>query len=297
MENLMTDMAAPESDAPVSALREEVKRTLSRLSRTGALPTIGAAATAALALARDPDAELGKLCQVIRGDVGLTARVLRMANSAALGRRAAASDVDAAVMALGMRKTCDILVGVCARQMYATPDPRSETLWSHAVMVAVAAQELAAVTRRTDAGLAFLTGLFHDVGRFALLLADPHAVEIVAAVVESGLEAEVDVERQWYGFDHTECGAILVEEWGLTPEQVDAVRSHHRLVDEDDRGAGLAVVVRAANVLAHRLTVDAESGAPDDAASNPVLGLSPADEAVCVERIRAALAEYQELLG
>jgi putative nucleotidyltransferase with HDIG domain len=281
-------------EVPVSVLREEVQRTLARLSRTGALPTIAPAATAALALARDPDADLGALCRVIRGDVGLTARVLRMANSAALGRRAVASDVDAAVMALGMRRTCDILVGVCARQMYATPDPRSEALWAHAVTVAVAAQELAAVTRRCDVGLAFLTGLFHDVGRFALFLADPQAVEIIAAVVETGLEPQVVVERQWYGFDHAECGAVLVQEWGLAPEQVDAVRAHHHTAVEDD---GLGAVLRAANVLAHRVGTGGGGCADGHETAGPVLGLSPSDESACIERIQAAVSAYRELLS
>lgn len=290
-----TPLTAAHGGAPASVLREEVERTLRRLSRTGAVPTIAPAATAALALARDPDADRGKLCQVIRGDVGLTARVLRMANSAVFGRRVAASDIEAAVLALGMRRTCDILVGVCTRQMYATPCPHAEGQWEHALTVAVAAQELATAARCGDADLAFLTGLFHDVGRFALILTDPQAVEIGPAVVDAS--REVEIERRRYGVDHAECGAVLAEEWGLAAEQVTAIRFHHEPMDGDGPDGGLAAVLRAADAVARRLKGEGPAGPLDDAASAPVLGLSPEDEAACVDRIGAAVLEYQELLG
>ena len=75
------------------------------------LPTLPHAATAALALARTPDADADQLCEVIRTDVGLAARILRVANSTAYVRRAPARSIHDAVLALGLRKTCDVLIG------------------------------------------------------------------------------------------------------------------------------------------------------------------------------------------
>jgi HD-like signal output (HDOD) protein len=222
-----------------------------------------------------------------------------MANSAALARRTATRTLEDAVMALGLRKTCDILVGVCARQLYVGPNALVRDLWDHAVTVGVAAEELAVFTRRVDAGLAFLPGLFHDVGRIAFLLADAPTFEVVHAVATNGVEPAIEVERQWYGFHHGECGAVLVEDWGLTLAQADAIRWHHDPVTAAKEAANpvdaLAAIVAAADALAHRLAADDTAGA--DGALCTALGLSTDDETTCLDRIRASLAAYRELLG
>ena len=93
-----------------TVVREQVTRTLKRLSRTGALPTLPTVASAALGMVRDPEADIERLCRVIQTDVGLAARVLRIANSAALGRRSPARKLSEAVVTVGLRKTCDVLV-------------------------------------------------------------------------------------------------------------------------------------------------------------------------------------------
>src|SRR5512147_1418997 len=87
-------------------LQARVRSTLARLSQTGALPALPAAASAALGMARDPEADVDKLCRVIQTDVGLSARVLKVANSAALGRRNPARRLQEAIITVGLRKTC-----------------------------------------------------------------------------------------------------------------------------------------------------------------------------------------------
>jgi putative nucleotidyltransferase with HDIG domain len=277
---------------PPIDLRDRVRDTLERLSRTGALPALASTATAALGIARDPKGDIAKLCRILSGDVGMVARVLRMANSAAIARRTTAHTVDDAVMALGLRKTCDILIGVCARHLYETPTPRTSVLWSHAIAVAVAAEELAVSTRRVDSRLAFLPGLFHDVGRIAFFLTDGEMAEVVEAVIASGEEEATDIERQWYGFDHAEAGATLAQDWGLAAEQCDAIRRHHQPSGVID----LATILNAADVIAYRIGTGAGT-CPPASVSTGVLGLSPDEEATCVERARASFAAYQELLG
>jgi HD-like signal output (HDOD) protein len=287
----MSDLPTHESQRP-GDLRERVRTTLERLSRTGSLPTLASTATAALGIARDPDGDIDKLCRIISGDMGLVSRVLRIANSAATGRRTTTRTLDDAVMAIGLRKTCDILVGVCARGLYQTASPRTISLWNHAIAVAVMAEELARFTRRADPGLAFLPGLFHDVGRIAFFLTDPTSAEVVEAVVANGEEEASAIEHQWYGFDHSEAGAILVAEWGLGAEQSEAIRLHH----DPGTDNGLAAILHAADALACLLGADT-GGLTPGTASRGGLGLSPEDEATCVERARASFAAYQELLG
>jgi putative nucleotidyltransferase with HDIG domain len=276
-------------------LQARVRSTLARLSQTGALPSLPAAATAALGLARDPEADVDKLCRVIQTDVGLAARVLRVANSAALGRRSPARKLQEAIITVGLRKTCDLMVAACARRLYEGATARAEELWNHSLAAAVAAEELARFTRRVDVGCAFLPGLFHDVGRVAFLLADETAAEVIEGLAANGDGAKSFLEREWYGFDHAEAGAILAEDWGLALELCDAIRWHH---EPAEAGAAreLATILNAADAIAYR--IGCGSGLePPPGVTTTHLGLAPEDEAELVERIQGAWEAQRDLLS
>jgi len=276
-------------------LQSRVRSTLARLSQTGALPSLPAAASAALGMARDPETDVDKLCRVIQTDMGLSARVLRVANSAALGRRNPARKLQEAIITVGLRKTCDIMVAACAKRLYECASSRAEELWNHSLAVGVAAEELARLTRKVELGCAFLPGLFHDVGRVAFFLADATAAEVIEGLVVDGEGARSYFEREWYGFDHAEAGAILAEDWGLALELCDAIRWHH---DPAEAGAAreLATILNAADSLAYDIGCGS-SLKPPPGLTTSHLGLSPEDEAALVERIRTAWQEQRDLLS
>lgn len=278
-----------------NALRDRVQTTLGRLSRSGAFPMLPGTASAALAVARDPDADIDELCNVARTDVGLSARLLRVANSAAYARRATATTLQEAVVTLGLKKSCDLLVASCARELYQAPSAAAPALWAHALAVALAAEDLAKTTRRVPVASAFLPGLFHDVGRIAFLLADASSFEVIHDLVRAGEGDGVALEAEWYGFAHDEAGAILAENWGLPADQADAIRWHH---DPAAAGAGrdLAAVLSAADAIAYAIGFGT---APERPASvgGAALGLSADDEAACADRVREAFERQSELLG
>jgi len=276
-------------------LQSRVRSTLARLSQTGALPSLPAAASAALGMARDPETDVDKLCRVIQTDMGLSARVLRVANSAALGRRNPARKLQEAIITVGLRKTCDIMVAACAKRLYEYASSRAEELWNHSLAVGVAAEELARLTRKVEIGCAFLPGLFHDVGRVAFFLADATAAEVIEGLVVDGEGGRSYFEREWYGFDHAEAGAILAEDWGLALELCDAIRWHH---DPSEAGAAreLATILNAADSIAYDIGCGS-SHQPPPGLTTSHLGLSPEDEAALVERVRTAWEEQRDLLS
>ena len=285
------------STAPIrhEDLQSRVRSTLARLSQTGALPSLPAAASAALGMARDPETDVDKLCRVIQTDMGLSARVLRVANSAALGRRNPARKLQEAIITVGLRKTCDIMVAACAKRLYEYASSRAEELWNHSLAVGVAAEELARLTRKVEIGCAFLPGLFHDVGRVAFFLADATAAEVIEGLVDDGEGGRSYFEREWYGFDHAEAGAILAEDWGLALELCDAIRWHH---DPAEAGAAreLATILNAADSIAYDIGCGS-SHQPPPGLTTSHLGLSPEDEAALVERVRTAWKEQRDLLS
>jgi putative nucleotidyltransferase with HDIG domain len=294
----MSQVGSEARDAEVDrqALREHVRSTLTRLSRTGELPALPAAATAALAIARDPEAGVESLCTVIRTDVGLSARILRAANSAAYARRVPARTLAEAVLTLGLRRTCDLLVAAGVRQLFHRVPRCAERMWNHALATALVSEEVARATGAVDPHIVFLPGLFHDVGRIAFLLADDAAFGVVDAHVESDAKKRPDAERAWYGFDHAEAGAILAEDWGLVHEQVDAIRWHHQ-PGQADQGRLLAAVLNVGDAGAYALGFGGGAVAPVDAAGREILVLSADAANEALAAARGVFAIHHDLFG
>jgi HD-like signal output (HDOD) protein len=283
------------TSSPWDPSRDRVRATLTRLSQTGRLPVLPGVATSALAIARDPDGDVKDLAQVIKTDVGLTARVLRLANSAGCGRRREAETVQDAVMTLGLQRTCDVLVAIGVKGLYVGTGHHTARLWNHSLAVGVAAEELGRSTQVAAAGAAFLPGLLHDIGRIAFMLADPDGFEDIQRRMEAGEAPSTALERERYEFDHAQVGGILTEDWGLTPIQCDAVRAHHD-PEYADVARKLAAIVNAADYLAYAIGHGTGARPPSDVGLSG-FDLAPEEEGELIERVRDAYRAYRQITG
>jgi len=287
----MDDVSGAATRRPT--LSERVRETLTNLSHTGELPTLSQTATRALRLARDPDAGISDMCRIVGTDVGLSARILRVANSAAYLRRTPIRTLEQAIYTLGLIKTCDLIVAASARELLGA-GAEATLLWNHALSAAVAAEEIAQLSRLEQPALAFLPALFHDVGRIVFCLVDAASYAAVRQLTASGEGEIYDVERMWYGFDHAEAGAVLAEEWGLARDQIDAIRWHHH-PDCAGRGRRLAKVLNAADALAYAIGDGSGHLIPADVDLD-ALGLETQDVLALAARVRQAVAEHRQLV-
>jgi HD-like signal output (HDOD) protein len=265
----------------------QVRDTLVRFSSAGTLPTLPQATTAALALAREPETDIDPLCTVIRTDVGLAACVLRLANSAAYGRRRPATTLQAAIVTIGIRKTCDIVVAAGARRLYGAAGQYAGALWRHALTVGIATEELARMKGHRDPDTTFVPGLLHDVGRIAFFVVDP--LSFGKAVRREERTAR---ERRRYGLDHAEAGAILVGEWGFGVDHRDAIRWHHDPA-QAEAGRELALLIDAADTLAHAVDLETDGDPPAEEfpeAHFAGVGLSARDGTDWIQRARTSFA-------
>lgn len=274
-------------------LQTRVRFTLTRLSRSGELPSLPAVASAALAVARDPMAEVDKLCRIIQTDVGIAARVLRVANSAIYGQRRPAKTLNQAVTTIGFRTMCDILMAASLRSLFDTKSAVAARLWDHALATALATEEVVRMTGALQGGSCFLGGLLHDIGRVVFLFTDPAPMNAITGLVADGEGEAAELEAEWYGFDHAGASATLAEEWGVARDMADAVRWHHS-PDCATVGRVAAEVLHVADRVAHAIGLGAGPVAPS-ALPTPALNLSGDDEAQLRSRTLEQFATQRAL--
>ncbi len=214
------------------------------------LPPLPAVAMRVMEVAQNPKSSAADLARVVSADPALSARVLRVANSAAYSRSRVVTSIQEALVVLGFTQARNVAISSAVAGAYA-PDAlhilfRLDAFWRHSIAVAFKSSEIAEQMRGAgapDAPSAFTTGILHNIGWLALFHADPAGVDqTVAESIRSNLPME-QIEREQLGYDHASLGAALARQWQLPALIIEAIAHHHD--DEPQTGSLAAVIAQA----------------------------------------------------
>lgn len=216
-------------------------------------------------IAGNPKASPEEIGELVMRDMGLTASVLKLVNTAFFGLPLHITDPVQAVTLLGL----DNLRGMMARDDFITKFDTSRfagfdqvTLWSHSLTTARYAQAIAEVEglEKKECELIYTAGMLHDIGK--LILSETHHGEYAKVIELSKGDniAIIDAEQKALHTTHAEVGAYLLGLWGFADPIVQAAARHHTL--EGSQGALPVISVHAANALEHELVVLNDHYAP-----------------------------------
>ncbi len=245
-------METPAKNADVK--RVDLKSLEIKISRSENLPVLPQIVSHVLKLADDPEASPKAMERVIESDPAVTAKILRVANSSYYGLNQVPS-IGRAISILGMNTVRSLVVGVAFQQIISGRAAASHfnklEYWRHSLAVGTASRILGKLRMPLKSEELYVAGMLHDVG---LLAMDRfHPLELDKAVMfatEENMKLH-ESEQLLCGFDHSQLGAILAEQWGLTQLIIDAIRYHHDPISDEDNQATTAVVALA-NQLAHQ---------------------------------------------
>lgn len=201
------------------------------VEKTPDLPALPAATLAVMRESQASTATAHSVARYLSQDQALTARVLRLANSAFYGMQRRIASPDEAVIVLGMRAVRNLAMIASTYHWMDKPlkgySLEPHEFWEHSLSTAVAAQVLAQNVAPASCDLAFTCGLLHDLGKVALsawLENRSCAMSAVAAKLDLTID---QAERRVLGFDHQQVGSRLAEKWNLPKVIVDAIGFHH----------------------------------------------------------------------
>jgi HD-like signal output (HDOD) protein len=195
--------------------------------------------------------------QLISEDTGLTARLLRIANSSFYGAPSRIDTITRAVTVIGTRQVTDIVLATTVLDMFdGIPDEQENmgSFWQHSIRCAVMARTFATYRREANIERFFVAGLLHDVGRLLMLTQLGREYwDIIKLAREHNLAIDV-AERKVLGFDHCEVGGLLLKRWELPQHMIDAVR-YHRQPKKNGYTCIDVAILHVANVVASAMQV------------------------------------------
>ncbi len=219
----------------------------------------------------DENSSAAQIGNLIEQDPALTAKLIRIANSALFNAGVPIDSVKDAVTRVGMRQVRDITLGVCATEAFdGIPNDlvSPEDFWKHSLSCAISAQLLASHTRQVGNESAFTAGLLHDIGQLVMFSKCPEQSQqaLLLSIDLSDGRSTYLAEREIFGFDHANVGAELAKQWGFPDNLRHCVEWHHEPF-ECDEISNLTVLIHIANsvaVLAELDSVDMDDAAPVD---------------------------------
>lgn len=217
-----------------------------------------AAVTRLLAACQDPKATAATFESIIECDPALSIRLLRLVNSPLFGLTDKVKDIAHAVVLVGNTRLKTLAMSVAGASMFSGSDEAQKhraELWNHSVACAVVAQQLAEHVPGVSTDTAFLSGIFHDVGK---LLFYDIAPKEYAELTQTYHQVElINEELQLFGKTHEEIGLQSSHSWDLPNEVKYAIGWHHR-PSESSGFEENAALIGFADQLAHHWGVGSD---------------------------------------
>jgi putative nucleotidyltransferase with HDIG domain len=195
------------------------------------LPSLPQVVLKVMELTEEPDSTAQDINQEISQDQGLTARVLKLANSAFYNfPRRIASVTDATVL-LGFKTIRSIVMAASVNEILSQKMEgyalEYGELWKHSQTSAMAARLIARRVKYAGVDVPYTASLLHDTGKVVLNSSLKEAYHEVLDKVLNNECSFLQAEESVLGFNHAQVGARIAEKWNLPPELVEAIEFHH----------------------------------------------------------------------
>ncbi len=289
-EHFTDDPNIDKKDEALTAQRfrmlEDIARELS--AKDISFPTCFDAALKIRNALRDPDVQIREVVRMVGMEPLVVVKLLRVANSVAYNPSGRAiTDIDTAVMRIGLEATRTLAISIAMDQLLRSKDlvcfgDLPKTLWMHTLRAAAAARVVAARLTRVNREEAMMAGLVHDLGAFYMLYR--------AAQYEE-MRIRPDSVRHLITQWHESIGESLMSALGLPEHIIQATREHDQPHALEHGLRNLEDVVYVANQLAGGLAGWLFNGAASEA-GHPLLD-DPELSALADEIER----EFQTLAG
>ena len=269
------------------------------------IPVMPSVAAKIMSIASDNiDISFRELENTIKVDQGLTARILKIANSAQYARQKEITQLQSAITLLGFKTLKNLVLLVTASGMFSRMRKTRfyQRHWYHSLLTAFLGKAIAIKCRARDvAEETFLAGLFHDVGKVILYMSDPDGYAEIERRESEGEAMLRHLETEALGTDHQLVGGELLTRWNFPDVFVDTALEHDS-INITSSHKSVIIMVTVANSIAERFTAES---VPEErerllATLSPHTCLGSSDVKDFSENLYARLTEdklFSECLG
>jgi HD-like signal output (HDOD) protein len=199
------------------------------------------------------DTSIEEIAEIVEDDVAISAKLLRLVNSALFRTSQEIATVQMAATYLGLNIIKNLVLSTeVYSQFEKTPKIAGfsiEELQVHSRLTADIARSMNLSREVRDA--AIVASLLHDVGKLVLAWKVPVRLNWLMSTAADQQRPLYQIEEELWGITHAEIGAYLLSLWGLPTSITEAIAYHHTPARVPHCHFDALGAVYAANLLAH----------------------------------------------
>ena len=185
---------------------------------------------------QSPTATIDEVSTLIKSDIGLTSKILRLANSSYYSIPNGVTDVHKALQYLGFNTVAQLVLTSSVFGSFKTQGIRDFPLkpfWAHSFAVGLFSEITARSLQLKNPSDSFVGGLMHDMGKLILLETAP---ELLSKIIKSAQEQDssfISAELALQQPTHVQLGVELAKHWNLPLTISLSIQHHHDAVNGD----------------------------------------------------------------
>ena len=205
------------------------------------LPTLPTSFLEVKRVSEDPNSSSLEIAEVVERDQVLTAKTLKLINSAFYGMPRKITRVEQAITLIGINALKNLILGSSVFQVFEMKS-KMKALWLHSIATAVTAKIIGQNILYREIEELFICGLLHDIGMLVEFQYYKEDVEKISEKCKLEKRQFYDVEKELFGIGHERIGQLLLTKWRL-PEKFSKVTGfHHHPNSNSDYALEIAIV-------------------------------------------------------
>jgi putative nucleotidyltransferase with HDIG domain len=270
--------------------QKEISRTIDQIQP---IPQV---ASKILRIINKDDYNICTLADEVKKDQVISAKTLKLCNSAMFARMERIDSLDHALLLLGRENLVQLIISASVKNFFNQSGKGYSLckggLYHHAMGTAIISEQLAQFTGKVKPSAAYTAGLLHDIGKVVL---DQYIASARPFFYRELIEKNniLEIEQNILGTDHAEVGGKLAEKWSFAKILTDTIRHHHNPANQTQHPE-LTSIVSLADFLMSRFLVglELESKVTSNIASQlEAIGLSTSQFPAIVDLIPKSLLE------
>ena len=193
---------------------------------------------------------LEEVTEIISGELSLSVKVLKIANSAFYGRASQVKTINEAFMILGANTIKNLALAFSLKKVLTISKSvfNFDYFWRNSITAGIASELLARIVRYSKNNEYFLSGFLQDIGIIVLYNHDPKTYkEILEKKKETGEKLYL-IEQEVLSLNHQDAGCYLLKAWKFPESIYQPISMHHSSADSNSISDRTLLVIKTLNI-------------------------------------------------